>query len=219
MKPERAIAVFSLAVCLMAAQASAQETPAAATGEISLSTGILVDCSGSQRLLLERIVATVKQLADTGQPGDETFVVKFVSTDKITLVQDFTRDKHDVIDAADQLYIEGGQTAIVDAVNFSAKYFSESKLAGEPRRTLILITDGDERESVSQIEATIRYLKENKVRVFSIGIAEGRVVTKLLDKLARETGGKVFLPRTSAEISAAIAEIYSSLRAAVPASK
>jgi Ca-activated chloride channel family protein len=219
MKPERAIAVFSLAVCLMAAQASAQETPAAVTGEISLSTGILVDCSGSQRLLLERIVATVKQLADTGQPGDETFVVKFVSTDKITLVQDFTRDKHDVIDAADQLYIEGGQTAIVDAVNFSAKYFSESKLAGEPRRTLILITDGDERESVSQIEATIRYLKENKVRVFSIGIAEGRVVTKLLDKLARETGGKVFLPRTSAEISAAIAEIYSSLRAAVPASK
>jgi Ca-activated chloride channel family protein len=159
------------------------------------------------------MISAVKLAAQQTLPADETFVVKFISTDKITLVQEFTHDRDLLIEAAEDLFVEGGQTALIDAVNFSAQYFTEGGKSGiEPLRALILITDGDDRESISKTDATVKLLKENGVSVYSIGIGEGKIAPRLLEKLARETGGRVFLPRTTAELSAAVGEIYRLLR-------
>ena len=70
------------------------------------------------------MLAVVKQIADTIAPGDEAFVVRFIDSSKISVVQDFTDQKDMLADAADSLYIEGGQTALIDAIDFSARHFS-----------------------------------------------------------------------------------------------
>lgn len=95
------LAVFlSFAPALFAQEAKPTENPA--------TVAIVVDCSGSVRLQLDKTVSLIKQIAESMRPGDEAFIVRFVGADKIAIMQDFTQSKAEIADAADDLYIEGG---------------------------------------------------------------------------------------------------------------
>jgi len=182
------------------------------TAQVSVSYGIVVDNSGSYRTLLEGIIEAVKNIVNDNKADDETFLVRFVDTDKVYLSQDFTRDKNQIRDAADEMYIEGGKTAILDAVYFSAKHLSANAESNR-RRALILITDGEDRLSKAKLEEVLKFLKDEKIQVFSIGLSDEKVYTKLLDKLAKETNGRFFTPKNRAEIQTVIKELTAVIRA------
>lgn len=175
------------------------------------SIAVVVDCSGSLRLQLDKTVTLIKQIAESMQPGDEAFIVRFVGADKITVTQDFTQSKAEIADAADDLYIEGGQTAITDAVEFAAKHFSDSP-SKDLEKTIILISDGDEHRGGTRTDEVLGLLKNQKIRVFAIGISDLTVSAKFLDKFTKETGGKTFVPRSPAELSNSVISIMTMLR-------
>src|SRR6476661_7818749 len=85
-------------LCLFGAASSQSAPTAAATSAVY--TGIVVDCSGSQRLQMDRVVSVIKQLAEAMQDGDEAFVVRYVDPARTSVVQDLTREKSDLNDAA-----------------------------------------------------------------------------------------------------------------------
>ena len=183
------------------------------TVQVSVSYGIVVDNSGSYRMLLDGIVEAVKNIVNDNKADDETFLVRFVDTDKIYLSQDFTPDKNQIRDAADEMYIEGGKTAILDAVYFSAKHLSaNANVEPNRRRVLVLITDGEDRQSKVKLEEVLKFLKDEKIQVFSIGLSDEKVYTKLLDKLAKETNGKTFTPKNRTEIQTVIKELTAVIR-------
>lgn len=205
--------VFVLFVAFAIA-GSSQDVPKTDTPETSslkVSYGLVIDNSGSYRLLLESVITFAKDVVDEQAPDDEAFLVRFVSSDKIALEQDLTSAKSQLHDAIENMYIEGGQTAIIDAVNFSAKHLNESSKA-DRRKALILVTDGDERTSISKLEETLQLLKRSEIRVFVIGLADGKLETKLLDKLARETGGRFMPMKNRSELRAAAKEVAVLLR-------
>ena len=178
-----------------------------------VSYGIVVDNSGSYRMLLDKIVEAVKNIVEENKTDDETFLVRFVDSEKIRLVQDLTGSKSQIEDAADEMYIEGGQTAILDAVNFSAKYLAENANAdSDRRRVLILITDGDDRQNKIKIDEVLKFLKTEKIQIYAIGLSDEKVSTKLLDKLTKENNGKVYTPKNPAEIKTAIKELTAAMR-------
>jgi len=203
-------------LCLSIVNSVAQDKDAGKqkneTTPVSISYGIVVDNSGSYRTLLDGIIEAVKNIVNDNKADDETFLVRFIDTDKIYLSQDFTPDKNLIRDAADEMYIEGGKTAILDAVYFSAKHLSAN---AEPnrRRVLVLITDGEDRQSRVKLEEVLKFLKDEKIQVFSIGLSDEKVYTKLLDKLAKETNGKTFTPKNRAEIQTVIKELTAVIRA------
>lgn len=174
--------------------------------------GIVVDSSGSMRMLLEDAVAMVKSIVDENQPGDQTFLVRFVSSDKIVLVAEMSTRKDEIRDAADQIYIEGGKTAILDALQFSSTYLNEKEPGISASKALILITDGDERGSSAKVEKLVEQLKQSDIRVFVIGISDLKVETKTLDKLVKGTAGKIFLPRGGTERQSAAKAVASAIR-------
>ena len=182
------------------------------TVPVSISYGIVVDNSDSYRMLLDGVVEAVKNIVNDNKADDETFLVRFVDTDKIYLSQDFTPDKNLIQDAADEMYIEGGKTAILDAIYFSAKYLSANAESNR-RRALVLITDGDDRQSKVKLEEVLKFLKGEQIQVFSIGLSDEKVYTKLLDKLAKETNGRFFTPKNRAEIQTVIKELTAIIRA------
>ncbi|HLL99921.1 MAG TPA: VWA domain-containing protein [Pyrinomonadaceae bacterium] len=193
---------------------SGAATPKTATAA-AVSYGIVVDNSGSFRSILEKVIEITKDIVEENKANDETFLVRFVSTDKIQLLQDFTISKDELHAAADEMYPEGGLTAILDAVDFAARHLVE-KASSEPatrRKALILLTDGDDRKSKAKIEEVLKFLKDNQVQVYVFGISDEKVSTKIIDKLTRETGGKKFVPKTTAEISAMVKELSAALRA------
>lgn len=187
------------------------EKPAVAPAAVRY--GLVVDNSGSYRTLLERVIGIVKEIVESNQPEDEAFLVTFVNTDKIRLQQDMTKSKELLSDAAEEMYIEGGLTAILDAVSFSAKHLVEKTNSAPDRaRVLILVTDGDERKSVAKVEEVIKYLRDEKIRVFALGLSDEKVSMKILDKLTKESGGKKYLPKTRMETSGVIKELSADIR-------
>ena len=193
-------------------QAEKQPPAGAAVG---LSYGIVVDNSGSYRQILERVIEAAKNLVEANTAEDETFLVRFVNSDKIKLLQDFTASKNEIHEAADEMFVEGGLTAILDAIDFSARHLAANAgQDGAPRaKILVLITDGDDRQSTVKIENVLKFLKDNQIRVFALGLSEEKVSTRILDRLTRETGGKKFVPKTRAEVPAAVQELASAIRA------
>lgn len=194
---------------MLAAPGSAQQ------GEAStpVSYGFVVDNSGSMRLRLERIIRLVSQLAALNGPEDEAFLVSFIDSEKISVKQEMTSESAALIDEAENMFIQGGGTAIIDAVRLSATYLSENGRTDEGRlRRLILITDGDERESRSKLADLIEILKKEKIAVFVVGIGEQKVETKLIDRIVKDSGGKRYLPVSTADIDALIPQLAGDIR-------
>ena len=196
--------------------------------EVPISYGLAMDTSGSLRTQLQSVIDAGKTIINANKPGDETFLVRFISSDNIETVQDFTANKELLLDGLDNFYVEGGQTAVIDAVYLSAEHVSEYKRGDEGdrrRRALIVITDGEDRNSFYKQEQLFARLREEDVQIFVIGFVneldkEAGFIRKsprdkavsLINKLATETGGRAFFPESLADLPGIANEIIRDLR-------
>jgi Ca-activated chloride channel family protein len=196
--------------------------------EVPISYGLAVDTSGSLRSQLQSVIDAAKTIINSNKPGDETFLVRFISSDKIETVQEFTASKELLMDGLDNFYVEGGQTAVIDAVYLSAEHVSEYRKGDEGdrrRRALIVITDGEDRNSVYKQEQLFARLREEDVQIFVIGFVneldkDAGLIRKsprdkavgLINKLASETGGRAFFPDSVADLPQIANEIVRDLR-------
>lgn len=178
-----------------------------------VSFGFVIDNSGSFRKLLEDVIGFVGTINDSVEPVDEAFFVRFIGPDKIKLEQEFTSSKSEIRDATEAMYIEAGQTALIDAVRTSAEYLTENARKGEGRtRALIVVSDGDERASVSKLDETIQLLKQGNIRVFAVAVSDEKVQAKVLERLARESGGRLFVLKSRTELRVTAVEVAAALR-------
>ncbi|HEU4434526.1 MAG TPA: VWA domain-containing protein [Pyrinomonadaceae bacterium] len=196
--------------------------------DVPISYGLAVDTSGSLRTQLPTVIEAGKSIVNSNKPGDETFLVRFVGRENSEIAQNFTANKEALIDALDNMYVEGGQSAVVDAVYLSAEYVAEYKKGDESdrrRRALIVITDGEDRNSFYNQEQLFARLREEDVQIFVIGFVneldkEAGFIRKsprekavnLINKLASETGGRAFFPESLSELPQIANEIIRDLR-------
>ncbi len=198
--------------------------------DVPINYGLVVDNSGSLRPQLLKVIETGKILIDANKPEDATFIIRFISSDKIEVLQDFTKSKTELNEALeDKMFIEPGQTAIRDAVMLAAEKASEyekgKRLEEKTRRALILITDGEDRDSYYKDEELFRVLREADVQIYPIGFvndldkAEGFIkksprdkAIKFLERLAQETGGKAYFPNSLEELPEIARAINNELR-------
>jgi Ca-activated chloride channel homolog len=196
--------------------------------EVPISYGLAVDTSASLRSQIQSVIDAAKTIINANKPGDETFLVRFISSDKIQTEQDFTSNKDALTDALDNLYVEGGQTAVIDAVYLSAEHvagYQKGDDSDRRRRALIVITDGEDRNSFYKQEQLFARLREEDVQIFVIGFIneldkEGGFIRKsprdkavtLINKLASETGGRAFFPESIAELPQIANEIVRDMR-------
>ena len=197
--------------------------------EVPTNYTLLIDNSGSLRFQLEKVIEAGKIIINTNRPDDETSIIRFVSSDKIEIEQDFTPNKNDLFDSLDNLYIEGGQTAIIDAVYLAAEKVTDYEKTNNPndrkRRALVLVTDGEDRDSFYKENQLYDLLRETDVQIYVIGFVnelskEGGFISKspqgkakaFLERLATETGGKVYFPNNLNELNTIASDIASELR-------
>jgi Ca-activated chloride channel family protein len=196
--------------------------------EVPISYGLAVDTSGSLRSQLQSVIDSGKTIVNSNRKGDETFLVRFISSDKIETVQDFTANQDLLIDGLESLYVEGGQTAVIDAVYLTADHVAEYKKGDDSdkrRRALIVITDGEDRSSFYSPDKLFARLREADVQIYVIGFVneldkEGGLIRKsprdkavnLLNRIATETGGRAFFPQSLSELPQIAGEIIRDLR-------
>ncbi len=184
--------------------------------DLPLRIGILIDASNSirSRLRFEQDAA-IDFLNIAVRPGkDLAFVVAFDLEPQ--LIQDYTDDMEKLSNAIQGLQA-GGVTSLYDAIFFSCKEKMLFFPPPEPylRRVMIIISDGEDNQSVHTREEAVAMAQRAEVTVFTISTnragAEGRG-DKVLHRLAEVTGGHAFFPFEAGDLAADFHEIARELR-------
>lgn len=191
--------------------------------EQPLSYGLVIDSSGSLRSQIDKVIMAGETIINGNKPEDEAFIMSFVS--KTVTEQDFTRNKSRLLTALGSIDIKPGPTALLDAIYDAAEQLKRRKTENA-RRALILVTDGEDRNSFYNQDKLLSHLRKTDIQIFIIGLTlklekdNGGFSRKssrdaseaLLDRLARETGGRVFYPKDDRELQLAATEIMLSMR-------
>jgi Ca-activated chloride channel homolog len=168
-----------------------------------LSIGLLVDVSGSMGAKLETSRRAVIEFLKTLNAADEAFLVDF--SDRAELAMPLTSNA-EAIEAKLTEVTSGGLTAMLDAVHTGLQ---EMKHAKNPRKALLIISDGGDNNSrftATEIEDLVR---EADVQIYAMGVFEpvlsfglGKAGAaaglgaaeisgpKLLSEIADQTGGR-----------------------------
>ncbi|HJT67312.1 MAG TPA: VWA domain-containing protein [Pyrinomonadaceae bacterium] len=192
--------------------------------ERPVDCGIVIDASGSFRRLIASTIEAAGNIVANRRPTDEIFIERFISSDKIQKLQDFTSEEQPLLDALKLIKIEGGQSAVIDAIYTAAQYTADHKRNTDRRKALVVFTDGEDRNSFYNREKLLALLHQENVQVFVVGLIvdlnnEAGLVRaspreraqKLLNSIAEQTGGRVFYPKDKPELIAAVVQIIHDL--------
>jgi len=187
--------------------------------EVPLSYGLVIDATGSMHSQINGVLEAAGRIILSNRPSDETFIVKFVSSDKIYVEQEPTSNRTELFKALDNFFIEPGQSAVLDAIYLSAQKLAKQKDPGPlRRRILILVTDGDERASYYKQDKMFQLLGANNIQVFTIalindlkGDSRDRAIM-LLKKLGADTGGRTFFLSSRSDFEQISSDIINDIR-------
>ena len=196
-KIPRILATF-LVLLSLSALCSAQEKK-------KIAYGMLLDDTGSMRsqffMVLEIGRGVVHQVHDHGPVSLFDFASqgpgarRAIPTPRI----EATQDEQLLNRTINNLYVQGGQTTLLDAIEFIADSLDQA--SPDTNKVIILITDGEERSSKINQKQLIQKLKEHKTSVFAIGLVQQldrnrSKAVDLLKLLTKETGGRVVFPKS-----------------------
>ena len=110
-----------------------------------------------------------------------------------------------------------GRTAMYDALYLGMEKLRASR---NPRKALLLITDGDDNESSYKFSDIRDFVKENDIRIYSVGIVDdedseldvGGKERDALEELAAISGVQSFFPHSADELEDICEKIAIELR-------
>lgn len=179
---------------------------------------IAVDNSGSMRQQLGEIVATAKALVAMNSDSERAALMRFVGRKQIQMTGTFTTDQQKLNRVADNFYVEGGQTVIIDPIFMSAKVFAAMPTGGDFAKGVVVISDGEDRDSEAKLEQVFELTQKHKVRVYFIGLFEELQsasrgdAKKLILNLTTSTGGYAVFPKKKGNLPEAAKAIGTALR-------
>ncbi|MGA1366886.1 MAG: VWA domain-containing protein [Blastocatellia bacterium] len=199
--------------------------------DLPLTMALLVDVSGSERNTLPLLKDAGGQFVDSvlrrGQ--DTAAVIKFEG--EATVMQGLTSNPARVRRAIEELAftappptgIFGGPTPPINGRSRqggtslwdSIVATSSDLLAPEPgRKTIILLTDGQDTTSRMKIADAINEALRAEVVIYSIGIGDPGfgVDEKALRRISDATGGRAVFPKRARELSRAFLQLEEDLR-------
>jgi Ca-activated chloride channel family protein len=133
---------------------------------VPVSLGIVLDVSGSMspekmdaaRAAINRFT---QELLD---PQDELFLMTFSRT--ANLVQDWTTDRRAISRALQRVEADGG-TAMYDAI---AEAVPIANSGGHEKKAILLISDGNDRNSSISVNELRQAIRESEVLVYALGV-------------------------------------------------
>ena len=170
--------------------------------DVAVSIGMIFDVSGSMKDKLSTARDAAVTFLKTGNPEDEYFLVEFANRPEVAsgFTTDVSKLQNKIIFAPAK-----GMTAMYDAVYVGLEKLKE---ASNPKKALLLITDGEDNRSRYTFQNVKDFVKEQDVQIYAIGITDdwnsqlgaGRTGRAMIEELADLTGGRAFFPDSVYEL-------------------
>ena len=182
------------------------------------SYGLLLDSTGSMRSQFQTVLNIGKAIVHDAAPQGPVSIFNFASEGigkgskavpvlRIQQSQDEARLNRTI----DELYIQGGQTTLLDAIQFISDRLQE--WAADSEKVIVVVSDGEDRVSNVKSKDLIQQLKDRKIKVVAVGLVReldsgkrGKA-TKLLTAISSETGGRAVFPEGVVNVQAALKEL------------
>jgi Ca-activated chloride channel family protein len=182
---------------------------------------LATDTSLSMRRQIEAVVYLAKLVAVSIAPDDSLMLESFISSDKIKREADFGSDRASLLKAIDNLYLEGGQSAVIDAVDVANDAIEKyTKDREHFRKFIVLITDGEDRRSYFTQKQLFEHLRKTGVQVFVLALQQDlqtksarEKASNFLNSLAQETGGNAYYPEGPADAEKDVKQIMVEMKA------
>jgi Ca-activated chloride channel homolog len=181
--------------------------------DVPVTVGLVVDHSGSMRPILPEVSAAAVAFAQSSNPKDEMFVVDF--NDIVSLewpsARPFTSDTQQLRMAVSAVNAEG-RTALNDAILVALNQLRSSH---RDRQALILVSDGGDNASKHKFSEVLSEARASKAVIYSIGIfgpTEADQNPRMLEKLAKATGGQAYFPHSVDEVASICTQIARDIR-------
>ena len=164
-----------------------------------LTLALVVDNSGSLRSQFDTVISVAKLAVVNLDADDEAAVIRFVSSDKIQVSQEWTSDKRKLVNAVENLYVEGGQSAIVDALFLAAEKLKEKENSAKSKKyAVLLISDCEEQASYYTLAQLITSIRDKDVQIFPFALMgdinprTSKSARAFAATLSLRTGGNVY---------------------------
>lgn len=183
--------------------------------------GLVIDGTGSLKPQFRSVLGAAGQVVAANRAEDQTFIIKFVSSENITTLQELTSDKNALTNTLIGVKPEPGQTALIDGLYLAVKYAMKyQETAGKQAIALVLVSDGEDRASYYRDADLFKLLGKSDLQVFTIGLvgklddkrsfvrrSPRQAATDFLAKLARETHGRAFMLQSESELPDAVQKL------------
>lgn len=181
--------------------------------DVPVTVGLVIDTSGSMRTKHPEVVAAAVVFINASNRQDEVFVVNFNDRATFGLPGNtpFTDDAGKLRTAL-QMNRAEGRTALYDALVLALTRVEEGK---RDKKTIVLVSDGGDNSSVHGFEDVMRMVRESRATIYTIGLFDDDDNDRnpvLLGRLARISGGAVFLPNNVSEAIGICRRIASDIR-------
>ncbi len=182
---------------------------------LPLRIGLVVDASNSvrDRFKFEQEAAAEFLNSVLRHGSDRAFLISFDTS--VEVVQDFTDDLEKLTRALRSMR-PGGGTALYDAIYYAARdKLMNEETSGGVRRTIVVISDGDDNQSRMSREETLAMAQRAEVTIFSISTNISGIEQhgdKVLRRFAEETGGRIFFPFKLTDLTRSFEQISEELR-------
>jgi len=177
--------------------------------------GLVLDDSSSMGPKLGEVIAAAGAFARSSNPEDELFAIAFndVATDVMPGGPVYAHDLAGLTRALDRLRPQG-RTALYDGTLVG---LAREASSGSPaRKVLIVISDGGDNASRATLDDVLAAARRQNVTIYTVGlfdVDDRDSDPGVLKKLARETGGERFLPRSPGPLLEAVTHIAREIRA------
>ena len=170
--------------------------------DVPISIGVIFDVSGSMKDKISTARQAAATFLKTGNPEDEYFLVEFANRPEVA--SDFTTD---ITKLQTELIMTPakGMTAMYDSVYLGLEKLKEGS---NPKKALLLITDGEDNRSRYTFQNVKEFVKEQDVQIYGIGIVDewnsslsaGHTGRAMVEELSELTGGRAFFPDSVYEL-------------------
>ncbi len=183
---------------------------------LPLRLGILLDTSDSvKHVLADEKAAALNFLDHVLRPqSDRAFVMGFGAD--IHIWQTFTADRAQLSDAVGRLHQPGWGTRFYDAL-YSAcnEQLARPDDSSLVHRAIVVLSDGDDTQSFRDLRDVVAIAQRGEIQIYALTLHGKKQVPRsdaVLQRLADETGGRLYVAQSSKDLEGMFAEIEQDLR-------
>jgi Ca-activated chloride channel homolog len=184
-----------------------------ARADIPVTVGLVLDDSGSMGSKRRDVITAGLVFAGASNPQDQIFVVNFNDRVRRGLPENvpFTDDIN-LLRSALSKDVPQGQTALYDAVAFALKHLESGR---RDKKTLVVVSDGGDNVSTHSLKELMQLVQESRATIYTVGIFapdDPDRNPRVLEHIARISGGESFLPEEFDQIIPVCRKIAKDIR-------